>query len=108
MRGGLGMGAGFCTSAAAKGFVPGKGVAAAAGAAGALAAVASSRNAARAANAGLAEAESLAKKQLAYAAQASLYICIPQHLFAFRKKSVYAGRCWRRGSTETQKRRRSD
>ncbi|CAN0319156.1 unnamed protein product, partial [Pylaiella littoralis] len=73
VRGGLGMGAGFCTGTAAKGLVPEKGAAAAAGAAGALAAVAGARNAVRAANAGLAEAGSLAKKQLAYAAQASCY-----------------------------------
>lgn len=69
VRGGLGMGAGFCTSAAAKGFVPGKkGAAAGAGSAeGALNAVAASRAAARAVTAGWMEAGSLAKKQLTYA-----------------------------------------
>lgn len=52
-RGGLGMGAGFCTSAAAKGFVPRKeGAAATGNAAGALAAVAAARTAARATAAG--------------------------------------------------------
>eukprot|EP00903_Cladosiphon_okamuranus_P008920 g8538.t1 len=73
-RGGLGMGAGFCTSAVANGPVPGKGkeggAAAAGDAAGALAAVAAARTSARATAAGWAEAGSLAKKQLTLAAQA--------------------------------------
>ncbi|CAM9639056.1 unnamed protein product, partial [Scytosiphon promiscuus] len=71
-RGGVGMGAGFSTGAAAQGSVPGKGVAAAAGdAAGALAAVAAARTAAKATSAGWMEAGSIAKKQLTYAAQAT-------------------------------------
>ncbi|CAN0212142.1 unnamed protein product, partial [Ectocarpus sp. 4 AP-2014] len=71
-RGGVGMGAAFSTSAVAMGSVSAKAPAAVAGdAAGALAAVAAARTAAKAANAGWAEAGSLAKKQLTYAAKAS-------------------------------------
>lgn len=69
-RGGVGLGAGCCTGAAARATTPKTGKAPA-DKAGALAAVAAARAAAKAANAGWVEAGKLLKKQLTYASQAS-------------------------------------